>query len=169
MIQTIKPVQMKKTSTLIIIALLGMAVAFSCKSPKKEAGCNDENSQVAKPDSLLGLWINAWNTKNTEALKNMIAEKALVMDKEWKVSGRDSIMAKWININSPVISNLNCDRVASTICCCCVSATGFYKLDVTTKEGVHKETGNFTFIWKKQDDKSWKLELMSLCEFDDNK
>ena len=158
---------MKKTISVLTLALIALSLSFSsCHNVKKDANCGDEKCDVVKPDSLLRLWINAWNTKNSEALKNMIADKAVMLEKDLKIEGRDSIMTKWVSKSMPAISNLNCDRIASCTCCCCISATGFYKLDVTVPQGKSKETGNFTFIWKKQDDKSWKLELMHLTVFD---
>ena len=157
---------MKKQAYILILPILFFAFAFtSCDCCKKDS-CDDKTScTVVKTDSLVKLWNNAWNTKNLEALKGMIAENAIALDKDWKVEGRDSIMSKWITVNLPAISNVTTEPLRECSCCCCVSLTGFYTLDVTTQEGIKKEKGNFTFIWKLQDDKTWKLELMHMTQF----
>ena len=157
---------MKKNLFLIAIVFLTMAIAFnSCKCRKKESCSKKASCSMVKADSLLGLWNNAWNTKNLEALKGMIAEKAIVIEKDWKVEGRDSIMVNWISKELPKDNNLTTTPIAQCSCCCCVSYTGYYSLDIINKEGTKKEKGNFTFIWRMQENKSWKLELMHITVF----
>lgn len=158
---------MKHRIFIIALAAFTMSVSLiSCDSDRKEESCGDETSCASvSADSLARLWNNAWNTKNLEAIKGMIADDAIAMDRDWKVEGLDSIMAKWISVNLPAISNLTTEKLHESNCCCCVSLTGFYTLDVTTQDGVQKEKGNFTFIWKQQEDKAWKLEVMHMTQF----
>jgi ketosteroid isomerase-like protein len=99
----------------------------------------------------------------------MIADDAVVLETDWQVAGRDSIMAKWITQSLPVISNLKTEKITDCVCCCCVSLTAFYSLDFTTKEGVVTEKGNFTFIWNQAEDKTWKLTLIHMDVFENKK
>ena len=158
---------MKKNLCIAAIVLLAMAVSFgSCNCRKKEA-CKDEKTScsVVKADSLLGLFVNAWNSGKTETLKGMIAPDAVILSKDWKAEGIDSVMVKWILKEVPNDHNLATTPIKTCTCCCCISYTGYYTIDITEKKGIRKETGNFTFIWKKQEDKSWKLEVMHIAEF----
>ncbi len=157
---------MKKGIIILVLSVFTLAVIFtSCNRAEREKSCEDQTSCIkVNSDSLIQLWNNAWNTKNLEAFKGMIADNAIAIDKEWKVEGRDSIMSNWITKNLPVISNVKTELLHECNCFCCVSLTGFYTLDVTTKEGLKTEKGNFTFIWKLQDDKSYKLEVMHMTQ-----
>lgn len=154
---------MKRLLTFFMALALGLSFAlFSCTNMKKETG-KEEKCETLNTDSLVGLWIKAWNAKDTAALSGMIGEKALLINDGMKLNGRDSIMAKWIKVGLPVVNNMNCDIAGTSSCCCCLSASGFYKIDVGEKDKVVKATGSFTFIWKKQEDKSWKMELIHIA------
>jgi hypothetical protein len=74
-------------------------------------------------------------------------------------------MAKWISGTMGKISNVKTTPLSTSTCCCCVSMTGLYTLEYTSEKGVVPAKGNFTFIWTKQEDKSYRLELMHLTEF----
>lgn len=163
---------MKKLTLLFATVMLVFSISISsCKESAKDQSASADSccTVTVTSDSLIALWNDAWNTKNAEALKNMIAEDAVVLETDWQVAGRDSIMAKWITPSLPVISNLKTEKVTDCICCCCVSLTAFYSLDVTTKEGVVSEKGNFTFIWNQDDDKTWKLKLIHMDVFENKK
>lgn len=152
--------------------LLILTITFtSCKEGAKDQTTSDSACCAVgvKTDSLIGLWNDAWNTKNLDALKNMIAVDAVVLETDWKVSGRDSIMANWIKVCLPVISNLKTEKITECICPCCISLTAFYSHDFTTEERVVTEKGNFTFIWNLAEDKTWKLKLIHMDVFDAGK
>ena len=157
---------MKKQIT-FIFAILFMAIIIlpSCKNTVTETAKEEECCQTVSADSLAALWNDAWNTKNIEALKGMITDSALVIDHEWYVQGKDSIFAKWINQSLPIISNVKTIPLKTTSCCCCISLTGLYTLDYESKNGIKSSKGNFTFIWIKQEDKTYKLDLMHMTEF----
>jgi hypothetical protein len=151
--------------SILTIFILALFIFQSCKNSGTGAQCNTNSCQSVNADSLANLWCVAWNTKDSVALKGMIAEKALVIDKDWTVEGRDSIFAKWISGSLPSISNVKTKGLRTTSCGCCVSQTGFYKLDSSTKEGVKSQTGNYTFVWMQGEDKTYKLEVIHLTEF----
>jgi len=159
---------MKKEITLIsAVFMMAIFIFSSCKNNVKDDTAQDECCQSVSSDSLAALWNNAWNTRNLEALKGMITDSALVIDHEWYFQGRDTIFAKWISQSLPVISNVKTIPLKTISCCCCVSLTGLYSLDYETKEGLKSSKGNFTFIWLKQEDKTYKLDLMHMTEFHD--
>ena len=163
---------MKKNLILIVVAtLLAIPVLFtSCKEAKKEAATEESCCAKVSPDSLIALWNNAWNTKNMDALKAMIGDSALVIDRDWYVKGKDSIFAKWISTSLPVVNKVQTSPLKISQCCCCVVVTGLYTLEFTTKDGkTVPSKGNFTFHWQQADDKSWKLELMHMTEFVEGK
>jgi hypothetical protein len=144
---------------------MAIIILPSCKNADTAAKSDSTCSVAINADSLAALWNNAWNTKDSVALREMIAEKALVIDEDWTAEGVDSIFAKWIKFSLPVISNVKTMPLKVNSSCCCVSMTGFYTLDYTSKEGVKPTRGNFTFIWMLQEDKTYKLELMHMTEF----
>ena len=156
----------KKFFIIIAIFLPAFFAFFSCQNPGTENSADDPCCQSVSADSLIALWNDAWNTNDLDALKGMIADSAFVIDHDWSTRGKDSIFAKWINPSLTVIGNLQTTPLKTTSCCCCVSMTGLYSLDYTSKEGVSRAKGNFTYIWTLQQDKTYKLVLMHLTEFD---
>jgi len=160
-----------KKQIMITATILMMAGTFfsCCRNSDKECATEEACCATVSADSLAMLWNNAWNTKNLEALKGMIADSALVMEHETVIRGKDSILAKWIVPSLPVISNITTTPLKTLSCCCCISLTGFYSLDAKTGDSTAPSKGNFTFTWIKQEDKSYKLEMMHLTEFRDSK
>jgi ketosteroid isomerase-like protein len=161
---------MKKQIIFAIAILMVSGFFFSCcRNSDNECATEESCCTTVSADSLAMLWNNAWNTKNLEALKGMIADSALVMDHEMVIRGKDSIIAKWITPGLPVISNVTTTPLKTLSCCCCVSLTGLYMLDYQSGDKTVPARGNFTFTWIKQEDKSYKLEMMHLTEFHDDK
>jgi hypothetical protein len=159
-------INMKKQISLIFtILLMAIIILPSCKSTVTETATEEEKCKAISADSLAALWNDAWNTKNIESLKGMIADSALVIDHEWYFQGKDSIFTKWISPSLPVISNIKTMPLKTTSCCCCISLTGLYTLDYESTDGIKSSKGNFTFIWVKQEDKTYKLDLMHMTEF----
>ena len=159
---------MKKLITITFAAfMLAVFILPSCKNAETGDKSDSTCCQAINADSLAALWNNAWNTKDSVALRGMIAEKAFVIDRDWSVEGIDSIFAKWIKFSLPVVSNVKTMPLKVNSSCCCVSMTGFYSLEYQSKEGIKPSRGNFTFIWMLQEDKTYKLELMHMTEFEE--
>lgn len=155
---------MKKNLYLLIVGLFGLSIAFySCKNYNKACKENDEKCAMVNVDSLLDITNKAWENKNTEAIKNTLAEKAVVLTNEGKIDGRDSIMAKMVKFDPDVTAKLECVPAYKCVCCCCASYSGQYTMTMAGKDKTTTEKGTFTFIWRQQKDDSWKLVLMHMA------
>lgn len=151
----------------IVLFLLTILFFPSCKNVENKEVKTDSCCQKVNTDSLIALWNTAWDKKDSASLWNQIADDAMVIDHDWYTKGKDSLFAKWIRLSLPHISNIKTMPLQTCVCCCCVSITGFYTLEYTSKEGTKPERGNFTFIWNQADDKTWKLKTMMMTEFHD--
>ena len=158
---------MKTSYLILLLSLIGSTVLFSCRERLKTENNTSDSCCIAgvTADSLIQRWNDAWNTKDSIALKNMFMENATVLVKDFVITGRDSIMIKWINENLPLVKNLKTESLKQCNCCCCVSMTGFYSLDVASGESTIEFKGNFTFIWNQVEDKSWKLKVVHMHQF----
>ena len=150
---------MKKQKSIVGSIILSTAI-FLCACTNKA-----DNKTVAattiSADSMIIVWNNAWNKDDSLAISDMFTDQSVFLSGTRKIIGTDSIMKKWVNKQLPKISNLSTEKITSGATNNMVFYTGFYTLDLTTNDSITgKADGNFSAIWKKQDDNAWKIELI---------
>jgi ketosteroid isomerase-like protein len=119
--------------------------------------------QLISADSLTRDWVDAWNQDNPVAIANMFNENSVLIYGAWQVNSRDSIMHKWVNKQMPQIANLQKTRISSGSGSDMAYYSGFWTLDITRNDSViGQNERNFSAIWKKQTDQSWKIEMIHL-------
>ncbi len=101
--------------------------------------------------------------KDIQAISDILSENSVVLGGNWMVTGKDSIVTKWININVPAVANLQTRKITEGATSDMAFHTGTYTLDVVRNDSVvGSEKGNFPFVWTKPAGQSWKLQLMHL-------
>jgi ketosteroid isomerase-like protein len=151
---------MKTKNKLSMVALLFCFILFSCKEVKEEKTVLLK-APVANLDSMNKAWQNGWNTQNIEALKNLIADNAVVFMYNWKLQGKDSIMKNWINQSAPNLRNLTIDNFKNESTSEMAFSSGYYSYEVVSNDSVKGvEKGAYTLIWKLQNDHNWKMEAL---------
>lgn len=148
---------MKKHLFLILIS------CFSFISCKQDNAQKIEISIAPKAnlDSMNKAWLTGWNTQNTEALKNLVADNAVVFMYNWRLEGKDSIIKNWINESAPNLRNLQIENFKNESTAEMAFSSGLYSYEVVINDSITaKEKGAYTLIWKLQADKSWKLEAL---------
>ncbi|MBK9734703.1 MAG: nuclear transport factor 2 family protein [Saprospiraceae bacterium] len=149
---------MKILTCFSILALV--ILLSSCNLKSVDNGT--ESSAMVSPDSLIGLWNLAWNKTDSITISNMFTkETQLVFSSNKRIIGGDSIMIKWIRTNLPTVRNLKTEKYIATATNDMAYYSGGYSLDMVRNDSViGTDIGCFTAIWKKQEDKNWKIELM---------
>jgi ketosteroid isomerase-like protein len=142
--------------SVILMAIL----VSSCTS--KSIDNTAASTPVVSPDSLIGVWNSAWNTTDSITLVNMFNEQSqVVFSTNERFIGSDSIMTKWIRKNLPLVRNLKTNKFIGNYSNDIVYYSGDYSLDIVRNDSIiGSDVGCFTTIWKKQEDKDWKIELM---------
>ena len=146
-----------KTKQLLSLALLTISIMLIACINK-----TGNTPQVAvNIDSLEAQWDKAWNTQDVQALKNILADSAVVFENEFMVTGRDSLMEKFVKPNFKGLKNMvmTTTKVVDGMSEGMVFRVGEYVFK--TKDSAKTDhKGPFTLIWKKQADKTWKVEVM---------
>lgn len=105
----------------------------------------------------------AWNSKDSVKLVQMLADDVQLLSAATHMNGRTEVSERFIRHNLPVSGNLQ-TKVASTGESDALAyESGTFTLDVAppgAKPFVDK--GNYTFVWKKQADQSWKVSSILL-------
>lgn len=145
------------TSSAIVAMVLFIA---SCTS--KPADNISAGNSLVSPDSLIGVWNSAWNSTDSTAISNMFNQRSqVVFSKNERFVGSDSIMTKWVSGNLAMVRNLKTNKFIGNSTNDMVYYSGDYTLDIVRNDSIiGSEEGCFTTIWKKQEDKNWKIELM---------
>lgn len=142
-------------------AILIVLLLIACQA--NEQNTNEPAQEQVSTDSLTGLWNAAWNNKDSTALANMFSENTVYLAGDANLIGRDSIMVKWVNNNLPAVANLQTVKMSEGTSDGMAYQSGTWTLDVMNNDSlVSKENGIYTFVWKKQADNSWKLEVVQL-------
>jgi ketosteroid isomerase-like protein len=115
---------------------------------------------LTSTDSLMTQWNNAWNASDNNQITALLDDKAILVAAE-VIKGKDSIRVKFIQPSTPGLRNLKTEKIYEAISADFVSQTGSYSHDwVKNDSVVENGKGFYTFIWQKQADKTWKLELI---------
>lgn len=114
-------------------------------------------------DSLTAVFLAGWNNKDSAAIVGTLAGNAVVMNDSLIYKGISSISRNWISGGVKVLGNI---KTVSTIREAKEDMAfdgGTYSLDLTLPGGtVLKEKGNYSLVWIKEDDKTWKLVLVHI-------
>jgi len=141
-----------KTKNLVILSLLA-AVFASCKQTP------EISIKLQSTDSLVQLWTDAWNTHDVEAITACYAEDAITIT-DTVFTGVDAIKTGFILKAAPIFADLSCQKIKEMIDNEIAYQSGSYThnwiLNDTTTE---KAQGYYTMVWKKMEDKTWKLIL----------
>jgi hypothetical protein len=149
----------KILSILVMVFLLSSCTSNSVENVAK-------STVTISPDSLMGLWNTAWNKTDSLAILNMLTEQTqVVFSNKERMVGADSIMTKWVRTNLPMVRNLKTNKYKATATNELAYYSGDYSLDMVRNDSIiGSDLGCFTFIWKLQDNKSWKMEMLFFGE-----
>jgi uncharacterized protein (TIGR02246 family) len=156
---------MKKliTSRHLTLALSGILL-WSCSANSETDVVTPVTEQKVSVDSLVNEWNTAWNANDTLAISEMFNANSVMLSGEWKVVGKDEIMTKWVNGQLQTVANLQSTKVTEEVTSDMALYTGFWTLDQTSNDSiVGTSKGNFSAVWKKQEDNSWKIALMHMA------
>ena len=121
------------------------------------------NTDFVNVDSLTATFLAGWNTKDSAAIMNTIADNAIVMNDSLIHNGRKAIADNWISGGVKVLSNIRTSSVIKNKDNLLAYDGGTYSLDLTPPGGpVLKEKGNYSLVYTKQKDGNWKLTLIHI-------
>ncbi|MHC1706078.1 MAG: hypothetical protein AB9842_01015 [Bacteroidales bacterium] len=139
---------MKKLMTFIVLAAL-----FSCKAPKKEAVVPQ-----APVDSLVQIYIAAWNAHDSLGVKQLFTQDALLIEDAIIAQGIDQVYAKWIQPYIMGVNNLRTTKLQEWSGTDRAGYTGIYEFQYYAQDSALKTTkGFYTLNWVKSDNKEWKI------------
>ncbi|HAS59236.1 MAG TPA: hypothetical protein DEQ87_08010 [Algoriphagus sp.] len=153
------------TNTQLPLFLGLLLLGFSCQTPKQEISTNLQETVSA--DSLIQVWNKAWNSKDSTAISDFFNEQSVVIfSTNYIMTGKDSIMFKWVKNNLPNVSNLQTFKISSGNGQNLAYYSGTYSLDIVKNDSLlGTDKGIFTTVWKLQNDQNWKIENMIFGEY----
>ncbi len=144
---------------LLILCLFAFSILSCSNEPTEKAS----EPAAVNVDSLTSIFNAGWNNKDSAAIMNVVAENAIVMNDSVIHSGHNAIADNWVSGGVRVISNIKTSSVIKNSGNLIAYDGGTYSLDLTPPGGpVLKERGNYSLIWTKQQDETWKLSLIHI-------
>lgn len=108
-------------------------------------------------DSLSQLWIDAWNAKDVDAIAACFTADAIIITDTAYV-GIEALKTGFILPAAPIFRNLSCLKINESVSGDLAYQSGSYKHEwVINDTTIQNASGYYSMVWKKQDDKSWKL------------
>ncbi|MBO0933475.1 YybH family protein [Fibrella aquatilis] len=138
-----------------IMPLLAFVALFvSCKS--------GETANVATMDQQ---FIQAWNNKEIDKVVAMLDDNVQFLQGESRFTGKSEVAEKWVRATVPTITNLKTSAISTGNDATMAYEAGTYSVDVLPEapgepRGIGE--GNFTLLWKKAADDTWKLSFAQL-------
>ncbi len=150
--------------TVLIIA----AFITACSDVKEKKNTNPKEEVFISADSLTDKFIDYWNKYDTVSLSEIFATNAIVLLNNGNFVGHDTIINFWVKEQVSKTKNLQNTKVLSETSCNIACYAGNLKLDFVKNNEI-LDSGEITFslIWKKQDDNTWKIELLHLATIGD--
>ncbi len=143
--------------------LLLCVIAAGCTRQNYDYEKASEINSSANVDSLGEAFINAWNMQDSAAVMNEISDDAVAMNDSLIHNGKKDIAGNWVGGGVKVISNLKTETLISGAGPDLAYEGGTYTLNINPPGGsVLHERGNYSLVWKKQADNSWKLSLIHI-------
>lgn len=146
----------------VFFIMAASAMIMSCTNSK--GGEKDKPAETTKTQATVSSnelnrqFDNAWNRKDSAKLVSMLADDVQLLSAATHMNGRTEVTERFIRHNLPVSSNLQTSVVSTGESDALAYESGTFSLDVAppgVKPFVDK--GNYSFVWKKQADQSWKV------------
>lgn len=139
-----------KRNLLLLIALLVILISACNQAPEMAA-------DIQTTDSLSQAWTDLWNSADVDGITGLFTKDAVVITDTALIS-QDAIKTGFILPAAPILSNLICQKLNEAISGEMAYQSGSYKHDwVKNDTLIGKAAGYYTLVWKKQEDKSWKV------------
>lgn len=136
-------------------ALLATAVLASCSGSTDKVNVQELDQQ----------FIKAWNTKDVDKVSSLLADDAQFLQGETHFSGKSEVVDKWVKATMGSITNLKTNVVSSDADTHTAYEAGTFSVDVLPAAPDQPQgfgEGNFTLLWKKGTDGTWKLSYAQL-------
>jgi ketosteroid isomerase-like protein len=141
------------------IALISVLLFNSCGNQSKPNV--EDQSKTVSVDSLVNSWSNAWNQKDKITLTNMLNNNTVYIFGGRTAIGIDSINKYWLDRNLNEALNIKTTKVSEGANADIAYYAGTWVVDETRNDSIiGKREGTMSVIWKKQNDKSWKMEVV---------
>ncbi|HNT79112.1 MAG TPA: nuclear transport factor 2 family protein [Bacteroidia bacterium] len=135
-------------------------ILFSCNqtAPMSESSSVDP----AFADTLMNRWNQAWNSHDSTYVFNLFDQHSVVVfSSSATMAGADIINANWIGKNLPMVANLKTEKINAYNTDDMAYYAGSYTLDIIQNDSVvDSDAGIYTTIWKLNENKEWKIDLM---------
>jgi ketosteroid isomerase-like protein len=135
----------------------------SCNQQGKSDDKMSQDEKFVDVDSLNQVFLSGWNNQDSAAIMNTINDNAVVMNDSLIHKGRDAIATKWISGGVKVINNVRTNPLTEDADRHIAYQGGTYTLNITPPGGpILKEMGNYSLVWKKEEDNNWKLTMIHI-------
>ncbi|SFQ03404.1 YybH family protein [Hymenobacter arizonensis] len=139
----------------LLYSLLVAATLTSCSKADEAVNIQSLNQE----------FIGAWNSKDSGKINGFLADDVSFVQGSAHWKGKGEVSQKWVNETLPTIGNLKTSVVSSSTDANTAYEAGTFAVDVLPEapgEPRGYGEGNYIFLWKKSDDKTWKLSYAQL-------
>ena len=142
------------------IAIVTTTMIYSC-SGNQNVQASKGNNYVSL-DSLEYKWDKAWNEKDSNAIYEMLDKDAAKISENSTI-GRDACIKDFVRTHIGLFGSMKTTKLSAEASEDIAFMAGSFTANTLSQDSVTgSEHGVFTIIWKKQEDKSWKMRLIQL-------
>lgn len=150
---------MKIFKTILVLASLFVFCNINAAT-RQSTEIKQEKVSIEK---LSASFTTAWNKRDSAAVVNLLADDAMLMTGKSLIKNRDSLIYILVSQQMHVTQQLNFQILQSGMSNDLGYESGNWSMQIAFPNQKPVDlTGNYTLIWKKQKDKSWKIGMMEL-------
>ncbi len=139
--------------------ILFICVGIASSNAVAQTGSSSAK-KLAQPstEDLMKQFASAWNGGDAQAAGSLIADNGVLIGGAVQIQGKQNLQSQWLTENvsgtrNLVVTSFNQGGNESM-----AYQTGRWSLEA--KDSGQKISGNYTFVWQKTADKSWKIQMI---------
>lgn len=150
---------------IVFLFLAATLLWTACKpgTDSDNSAVMDESESIASLDSMNRAFEAAWNRKDSAAVVDMFADDIIMISGKGIWKGKAELAGNFVSRNMPVANDLKIKKEKTDASGNLGYETGAWSLRAKLPDQPEfDQTGNHTFIWKKDQMKNWKLSVMDM-------
>lgn len=153
---------MKQFKSKLLVSFI-LLLAIACKENENKSSNTDSKKETISVEKLSASFDSAWNQKDSTGVISLLTDDAVLLSGRMAIIGKDSLIKHFVLQQMPITNNLKVKFLQTGSNENIAYEAGTWTMQVAIPgKTPFDQSGNYTFIWKKQTDGKWKVSLLEI-------
>lgn len=156
---------MKQFKSKLLISLV-LLFAIACKENENKSSNSESKKETISVEKLSASFDSVWNHKDSTGVVGLLTDDAILLSGRMAIIGKDSLIKHFVSQQMPITNNLKVKFLQTGSNENIAYEAGTWTMQVAIPgKAPFDQSGNYSFIWKKQTDGKWKVSLMEIEDY----